>query len=165
MDLITVDTSSEELEKESAKRLQLLTSAYSSADKEALINYTPRNPDTSKGNLFATGAKKEIKKHMKRKPKLTEPQRASVFYQTYILVLRLALNTFRDRTLMISKLLEPILMGICVAFIFFQLGTSLVEIEASIAAIYCVVSLQPYLVLLGIIIQCEFLCSGDVRLT
>lgn len=159
MDLITIDTRSPEEEAETRARVDTLLEAYSKTETDQLNSYQPPKQKDNIGNLLAIGDKKKVKSEMKgiRKRGSDSSHKISPLYQTFLLVQRLSLNTLRDKPLVIGKLIEPILMGVVVALIFFQLGTTLQDISASIAAVYSAANLQPYLVLLASQVQSKYL--------
>ena len=157
MDLITIDTRSSQEEEQSKATVKKLIDEFGKTDLSSLNTYNPPFIEGNKSNLLAIGNKHRVKKEMKGiSTWKTNSHKISIFVQIFILFQKLAINMLRDRSLIIGKLLEPILMGLSVAYIFFQLESTVVDIQASIAAIYAAVSLQPYLILLAILIQCNF---------
>ena len=159
MDLITVDTRSPQEEAESQKRVNELISEFEKCDRSELNSFQPPAlPPNVPGKLIAFGEKVLVASEMANiEPvSLESSDRISSLKQTWFLLQRLSKNSLRDRSLIASRLIEPIVMGAVVALIFFQLTNTLVDITSAIAAIYSSVSIQPYLILLAIVIQCKW---------
>ena len=149
VDLITVDDSNEEVERECKYRLEELVGKYDATD-QALVTHIDPERDMKHHNqsLYVTGEGKECKKN-----KLSS-KRISYAFQTLVLFHRLFKNTIRNKTLVLGKVGEALLMGVVVGLIFFQLSTSsIVDIQSSISAVYTATSMQPYLILLAVTLQ------------
>lgn len=156
MDLITIDTRSSQEEDQSQARVQKLIEEFKKTDSSSLNSYNLPKIEGNKSNLLAIGEKKRVKKVMKGTSSWkTNSQKISIFMQIFIIFHKLFINMRRDKAIIFAKLFEPIVMGIVVALIFFQLDSTFVDIQSSIAALYSAVSIQPYLILLAAIIQCK----------
>ena len=151
MDLITVDNRTDETEAECKHRLDELVNCYKETDQYVVTRLGEEELRPYTQPLYAIGEKKET-----RKNKLST-KRISSILQTFILFHRLFKNTMRNKTLVFGKIAEAILMGIIVGLIFFQLNAnSAVDIRSTVSAVYAAASMQPYLILLGAMIQSIF---------
>jgi len=155
LDLITVDTRNPDDERESMDRVNGLVKSFESTDQNLLNRYKGRFQTKQQEAILALGGTAEANELMgNRTPHpLESSDRISDFLLTWYLFRRLAINTYRNHALVASKLLEPLIMGFIVALIFYQMGSSLVDITSTVASLYNVSAIQPYLVLLTSVIQ------------
>ena len=117
----------------------------------------PENENEEKV-VMKVGNKKELKEGGGAQ-EIFHIMRIHWLMQIFILTKKLGMNTYRDRSALIGRFLQGILMGFSVGFIFYQLNYSPTDLRARVGSIYLSASLEPYIVLLLALIQ----CSGELK--
>lgn len=149
LDLIAIDLRSPEVERASYKRLAKLTAQYRDAQQQQL----QQQRDLLDPGTAQAAHSKEARDHIFNQMK---QQHVNVVVQMLVLVARAFKNIVRDKMVIMVRLIEALLMGVCVGGIFYQMDTdNVASLRSRSAALYAIVSLQPYLIMLATIVQYE----------
>ena len=105
--------------------------------------------------VMAMGEKEKVRKERKKRryEEIFDISRIFWLMQTFILTRKMMVNTYRDSSLVIGRILQGIAMGVIVGCIFYQLGYTPTDIRSRVSALYSSASLEPYIILLLILIS------------
>jgi len=171
LDLISVDSRTPQAARESLDRISLLVELFarsnaseemdSSLDRAATQaedaledRHGVCEPSSSPLSVVGSACIAPPSSAVFRVDDSTARSRINYFSQTLVLLQRSLINMARDRMVILSRVLEALLLGFLVGMIFFQLEDTPSGIKSRIAALYSASSLQPFLIMLSIIIQC-----------
>ncbi|KAH6605750.1 abc transporter [Trichoderma cornu-damae] len=132
IDIAAVDNRTPELEVETSARLESLKAAWG---VESESRFPP---------LHDVAEMRKRKKHSQAKT----AARAGFFRQVRILTDRTLKVTYRDPLGMTASLLEAVVMGIVIGYLFFRLGRNQAGIRSREGLLYTAAGLQGYLILM-----------------
>jgi hypothetical protein len=162
LDLISIDRRSVAAERQSLERIEHLVQHFarsqSSAALDSSLSRLADMIDESADQQACAGSACAPALPTSATFQLDDSTRGRINYFAQIGVLfeRTMLNMARDRMVILSRVLEAIVLGFLVGLIFFQLDDTPSGIKSRIAALYSSTALQPFLIMLSIIIQCMF---------
>ena len=133
IDVAAVDNRTPELEEETTFRVDALKEAWEAHSRKA---FAP---------LDATGASSA---QTKKEDKAKINSHAGFIQQTQVLTRRAFKTTIRDPLGMAACIFEACFMGICIGYMFFNLGRDQSGIRSREGGLYIAAGLQPYLILL-----------------
>ncbi|GAM21181.1 hypothetical protein SAMD00019534_043560, partial [Acytostelium subglobosum LB1] len=136
LDLITINYQDDDVQNESTLRL------------EALLQGFQASP-TYRSNMDDMASNGEDETRTFSIPK----RNTNVILHSWLLYHRSMLNMVRDKTIVMSRLIETVLVSLIIGGMFYQLGEDLSGIKSRVSAFYVVVILQPYLIIIANILQ------------
>ncbi len=130
LDLIAIDLRSPEVERASYKRLAKLTAQYRDAQQQQQRDLL--DPSTAQAAQQQQQHSKEARNHIFNQMK---QQRVNVIVQMLVLVARAFKNIVRDKMVIMVRLIEALLMGVCVVRALVPLGGLVASLPAHATAL------------------------------